>query len=105
GAVEHVDVSVWTGRASRCAAGDRQDYAQYIRWRQPSPRDDEPQDEGRVTVATESASKAWMVGSLALIRAGVDRTTAVLHIGQLQMRPVMMTCVIAGVGLFAGGAP
>jgi cobalt-zinc-cadmium resistance protein CzcA len=34
-----------------------------------------------------------------LIRAGVDRTTAVLRTGQLQMRPVMMTCVIAGVGL------
>jgi cobalt-zinc-cadmium resistance protein CzcA len=46
-----------------------------------------------------------MVGALALIRAGVDRITAVLRIGELQMRPVMMTCVIAGVGLFAGGAP
>src|SRR5262249_44225548 len=34
-----------------------------------------------------------------LIRAGVDRTTAVLRTGELQMRPVMMTCVIAGVGL------
>src|SRR5215467_14055222 len=34
-----------------------------------------------------------------LIRAGFDRTTAVLRTGELQMRPVMMTCVIAGVGL------
>jgi heavy metal efflux system protein len=34
-----------------------------------------------------------------LIRAGVDRTTAVLRTGELQMRPVLMTCVIAGVGL------
>jgi len=34
-----------------------------------------------------------------LIRAGVDRTTAVLRTGELQMRPVMMTCIIAGVGL------
>jgi cobalt-zinc-cadmium resistance protein CzcA len=34
-----------------------------------------------------------------LIRAGVDRTTAVLRTGELQMRPVIMTCVIAGVGL------
>jgi cobalt-zinc-cadmium resistance protein CzcA len=34
-----------------------------------------------------------------LIRAGVDRTTAVLRTGELQMRPVMLTCIIAGVGL------
>src|SRR6202035_4513626 len=34
-----------------------------------------------------------------LIRAGVDRTTAVLRTGELQMRPVLMTCVIARVGL------
>jgi heavy metal efflux system protein len=34
-----------------------------------------------------------------LIRAGVDRTTAVLRTGELQMRPVLMTCIIAGVGL------
>src|SRR5438132_8563491 len=34
-----------------------------------------------------------------LVRAGVDRHTAVLRTGELQMRPVLMTCVIAGVGL------
>jgi cobalt-zinc-cadmium resistance protein CzcA len=34
-----------------------------------------------------------------LISAGVDRTTAVLRTGELQMRPVLMTCVIAAVGL------
>jgi len=34
-----------------------------------------------------------------LIRAGVDRTTAVLRTGELQMRPVLMTCIIAGAGL------
>jgi cobalt-zinc-cadmium resistance protein CzcA len=34
-----------------------------------------------------------------LIRAGLDRTTAVLRTGELQMRPVIMTCIIAGVGL------
>jgi cobalt-zinc-cadmium resistance protein CzcA len=34
-----------------------------------------------------------------LIAAGLDRTTAVLRAGELQMRPVLMTCVIAGVGL------
>ena len=31
--------------------------------------------------------------------AGVDRTAAILRTGELQMRPVLMTCVIAGVGL------
>ena len=46
-----------------------------------------------------------MVGRPALIRTGVDRITAVLRTGELQMRPVMMTCVVTGVGLFAGGAP
>jgi cobalt-zinc-cadmium resistance protein CzcA len=35
----------------------------------------------------------------ALIRDGVDRTTAILQSGEHQMRPVLMTCVIAGVGL------
>ncbi len=35
----------------------------------------------------------------ALIDAGVDRTAAILRTGELQMRPVLMTCVIAGVGL------
>ncbi|RTL61943.1 MAG: efflux RND transporter permease subunit [Hyphomicrobiales bacterium] len=35
----------------------------------------------------------------ALVSAGVDRTTAVLRTGELQMRPVLMTCVIAAVGL------
>src|SRR5499427_6598519 len=34
-----------------------------------------------------------------LIAAGVERTTAMLRTGELQMRPVLMTCVIAGVGL------
>jgi heavy metal efflux system protein len=34
-----------------------------------------------------------------LIEAGLDRTSAVLRAGELQMRPVLMTCVIAGVGL------
>jgi len=35
----------------------------------------------------------------ALIDAGLDRTSAVLRTGELQLRPVLMTCVIAGVGL------
>jgi len=35
----------------------------------------------------------------ALIDAGVERTAAILRTGELQMRPVLMTCVIAGVGL------
>jgi cobalt-zinc-cadmium resistance protein CzcA len=34
-----------------------------------------------------------------LIETGMDRTTAVLRAGELQIRPVLMTCVIAGVGL------
>jgi len=34
-----------------------------------------------------------------LVEAGMDRTRAVLRTGELQMRPVLMTCVIAGVGL------
>jgi len=34
-----------------------------------------------------------------LIETGLDRTSAVLRAGELQMRPVLMTCVIAGVGL------
>jgi cobalt-zinc-cadmium resistance protein CzcA len=34
-----------------------------------------------------------------LIEAGVDRTAAILRTGELQMRPVLMTCIIAGVGL------
>jgi heavy metal efflux system protein len=34
-----------------------------------------------------------------LIEAGVERTAAILRAGELQMRPVLMTCVIAGVGL------
>ena len=34
-----------------------------------------------------------------LIQAGVDRTAAILRTGETQMRPVLMTCVIAGVGL------
>ena len=35
----------------------------------------------------------------ALVAAGLDRTAAVLRTGELQMRPVLMTCVIAAVGL------
>jgi len=34
-----------------------------------------------------------------LVRHGVNRTTAILRACELQMRPVVMTCVIAGVGL------
>ena len=34
-----------------------------------------------------------------LIDAGLERTAAILRTGELQMRPVLMTCVIAGVGL------
>jgi heavy metal efflux system protein len=34
-----------------------------------------------------------------IIRTGVDRTSAILRTCELQLRPVVMTCVIAGVGL------
>src|SRR3981189_3040569 len=34
-----------------------------------------------------------------LIDGGVERTAAILRTGELQMRPVLMTCVIAGIGL------
>ena len=34
-----------------------------------------------------------------LINLGLDRARAVIRTGELQMRPVLMTCVIAGVGL------
>jgi cobalt-zinc-cadmium resistance protein CzcA len=34
-----------------------------------------------------------------LIESGLDRTAAVLRTGELQIRPVLMTCIIAGVGL------
>jgi heavy metal efflux system protein len=34
-----------------------------------------------------------------LFDAGLERTAAILRTGELQMRPVLMTCVIAGVGL------
>ena len=34
-----------------------------------------------------------------LIDTGLERASAVLRTGELQMRPVLMTCVIAGVGL------
>jgi cobalt-zinc-cadmium resistance protein CzcA len=34
-----------------------------------------------------------------LIEEGMDRTDAILRTGELQLRPVLMTCVIAGVGL------
>jgi len=34
-----------------------------------------------------------------LIERGLDRAAAVVRTGELQMRPVLMTCVIAGIGL------
>jgi heavy metal efflux system protein len=34
-----------------------------------------------------------------LVEAGVNRPDAILRTGEIQMRPVLMTCVIAGVGL------
>jgi cobalt-zinc-cadmium resistance protein CzcA len=34
-----------------------------------------------------------------LVDSGMDRTRAILRTGELQMRPVLMTCVIAGIGL------
>ena len=34
-----------------------------------------------------------------LIDEGYDRIRAVIHTGELQLRPVLMTCVVAGVGL------
>jgi cobalt-zinc-cadmium resistance protein CzcA len=34
-----------------------------------------------------------------LIETGLDRTAAVFRAGELQLRPVLMTCTIAGVGL------
>ena len=34
-----------------------------------------------------------------LIESGLERRAAILRTGELQMRPVLMTCVIAGVGL------
>jgi cobalt-zinc-cadmium resistance protein CzcA len=34
-----------------------------------------------------------------LIDAGMDRAAALLRAGELQLRPVLMTCVVAGVGL------
>jgi heavy metal efflux system protein len=34
-----------------------------------------------------------------LVRGGMERTQAILQTGALQMRPVLMTCIIAGVGL------
>jgi cobalt-zinc-cadmium resistance protein CzcA len=34
-----------------------------------------------------------------LVRGGMGRTQAILQTGALQIRPVLMTCVIAGVGL------
>ncbi|MDB5628894.1 MAG: putative cation/heavy metal efflux system protein [Tardiphaga sp.] len=35
----------------------------------------------------------------ALIDQGFDRVKAVIHTGEMQMRPVVMTCVVAGIGL------
>ena len=34
-----------------------------------------------------------------LIDNGMERTRAIIRTGELQMRPVLMTCIIAGVGL------
>jgi cobalt-zinc-cadmium resistance protein CzcA len=34
-----------------------------------------------------------------LVESGVDRATSIMRTCQIQMRPVMMTCVVAGVGL------
>ena len=34
-----------------------------------------------------------------LIDEGVDRIEAVIRTGELQLRPVLMTCVVAGIGL------
>ena len=34
-----------------------------------------------------------------LVRGGMERTRAILQTGALQVRPVLMTCLIAGVGL------
>jgi heavy metal efflux system protein len=34
-----------------------------------------------------------------LVRGGMQRMQAILQTGALQIRPVLMTCVIAGVGL------
>jgi cobalt-zinc-cadmium resistance protein CzcA len=34
-----------------------------------------------------------------LVRGGMERMQAILHTGALQIRPVLMTCMIAGVGL------
>jgi len=34
-----------------------------------------------------------------LTRGGMERTQAILQTGALQLRPVLMTCIIAGVGL------
>jgi heavy metal efflux system protein len=34
-----------------------------------------------------------------LARGGMERTQAILQTGALQIRPVLMTCIIAGVGL------
>jgi len=34
-----------------------------------------------------------------LTRSGMERTQAIIQTGTLQLRPVLMTCVIAGVGL------
>jgi len=34
-----------------------------------------------------------------LIEEGMDRRSAVVRTGELQLRPVLMTCVVAGVGL------
>jgi cobalt-zinc-cadmium resistance protein CzcA len=34
-----------------------------------------------------------------LVASGLDRASAILRTGELQMRPVLMTCIIAAVGL------
>ena len=39
-----------------------------------------------------------------LIDSGLERTKAIMRAGELQMRPVVMTCVIAGIGLLPAAA-
>ena len=39
-----------------------------------------------------------------LIDEGMDRISAMVQTGELQLRPVLMTCVIAGVGLLPAAA-
>ena len=47
----------------------------------------------------DHAERARSAAFNQLVETGMDRVGAVLRTGELQMRPVLMTCVIAGVGL------